>query len=57
MSELSFDDYAYHAWTTAFFLDEPDPTLRNDAVFYGYNEEVAELLGDDDYPRELTAQL
>lgn len=57
MSKRSFDDYAYHAWTTAFFLDNPDPAARNDAVFYGYNEEVSELLDDEDYPRELTATL
>lgn len=57
MSELSFDDYAYHAWTTAFFLEQEDAADRFHTVFYGYNEEVDELLADDRFPQELTAQL
>lgn len=57
MTEISADDYAYHARSTAYYLDYPDERKQWDTVFYGYNEEVNELLTDKIHPKELTAKL
>jgi hypothetical protein len=56
MNRLSFDDYAYHAWTTAYYLDKPEAE-QADIIYYGYNEEVGELLTDETHPVELTSKL
>jgi hypothetical protein len=53
VSELTFDDYGYHARTTAYFLDEPDPEKRLDTVVFGCREELNELLTDPNSPSEL----
>jgi hypothetical protein len=56
MNRLTFDDYSYHAWTTAFYLDEePGEQLR--IIHSWFNEELGELLTDDTHPAELTAKL
>lgn len=57
MIEISADDYAYHARSTAYYLDYQDKHEQWNTIFYGYNEEVNELLTDKTYPRELTAKL
>lgn len=57
MSEVTFDDYTYHAWNTSYFLNETDETQRRNTLFYGFNEEVNELLTDTQHPKELTAKL
>lgn len=57
MTELTYDDYTYHAYTTAFFKDEVDAEEQSKIVFYGYQEEVGELLTDETYPEELTSKL
>lgn len=56
MSRLTFDDYAYHAWTTAYYLDA-EPAEQYRIVHGGFNEEVGELLNDADHPVELSAKL
>ena len=57
MADLSFDDYAYHARSTAYFLENSDQNEQFKTVYYGFNEELTELLTDETYPKELTAQL
>ncbi len=57
MSEVTFDDYAYHAWSTSFYLDEINEAKQRAILFYGFNEEVNELLTDDVNPHELTSML
>jgi len=56
MNRLTFDDYAYHAWTTAYYLDEP-PAEKHKIIHSGFNEELGELLTDERHPTELTAKL
>lgn len=53
MNRLTFDDYAYHAWTTAYFLDVPADKERQQTVEFGFREEVNELLTDTEHPVEL----
>lgn len=57
MSELTFDDYAYHARGTSYFLHNPSDDEKLDTVYYGFNEESNELLTDAQYPTELTQAL
>ncbi len=57
MSEVTFDDYAYHAWSTSYFLNEPSEKEQANTLFYGFNEEVNELLTDSEHSKELTAML
>lgn len=56
MNTLTFDDYAYDARNTAFFLDVEEKE-RFKLIHDGFNEEVGELLTDDQYPVELTSKL
>ena len=56
MAEITFDDYAYHAWTTAYYLDE-EPKTQATIIRGGYYEEISELLTDEEYPLELTSKL
>jgi hypothetical protein len=57
MAELSYDDFAYHAYTTAYFKLEASEDKQSDIVFYGYQEEVGELLNNTDHPEALTSKL
>jgi hypothetical protein len=56
VDKLTFDDYAYHSWTTAFFLDAQEQEQYK-IVHSGFNEEIGELLTDQHYPVELTSKL
>jgi hypothetical protein len=53
VSELTFDELAHHAWTTSYFLNDPDPEKRQDTVVFGCREELNELLTDPNNPDEL----
>ena len=55
MSELTFDDYSYHAFGTSYFLGDPDETRQQETVYFGFHEEVNELLTDKVHSEELTA--
>jgi hypothetical protein len=56
MNKLTFDDYAYHAWTTAYYLED-DRAHQFKTIRDGFNEELSELLTDQDHPSELTSKL
>lgn len=55
MSELTFDDYSYHALGTSYFLDERDPVRRGQTIYFGFHEEINEFLTDPAHGQELTA--
>ncbi len=57
MNKLTFDDYAYDARNTAFFLGAESEKEQLKIVHQGFNEEVGELLTDERYPLELTSKL
>ncbi len=44
MTEVTIKQFAEHARSTAFFLEEPDQLKRYKEIFYGVSEEVDELL-------------
>lgn len=56
MNSLTFDDYAYHARNTAYYLDLDDQQ-QHKIIHNGFNEEVGELLTDDTHPEALTSKL
>jgi hypothetical protein len=56
MNKLSFEAYQQSTLETAYYLDESSAN-QHDIIYYGFNEEVNELLTDNKYPQEYTALL
>lgn len=57
MSELyagTVEAYESSARSTAFFLEGADTSAQFQRIYFGFNEEVSELLGDAYHPTELS---
>lgn len=57
MTGLTLDAFQADARATSFFLNDPRPLSPHGVIYYGFSEEVNELLLDDTYETALSSML